>query len=909
MPDAAAPPFSQSASAAPPPSANSPPIIPQPQEQAPEALNEQVLCICGSDIDDNATIQCDKCGRWQHMPCVGIDPLTDDLENLTYYCHVCDPRPLDVAAAQRYIERFIQEERQPITKTRRAGGGGRGKGRSSRGAAHGAHPSTASSTMHQERTQSPRQPLFERGLTLTHARDYNLMEECIVSDEAGLYITSKLDTFAICPADAVPDNLSTTVKSIGGAHVRYGLFADRPAPAGASVGHLTGIVELQSQYIAKEENLYQQLKGPRQHVVFVDQTVLAIDARVSGNVFRFCRKSCRPNCSIVPLAVAPRSKSDLRVLRFTVVLSEALSVGSELTVGYGWPNPEIERIPGLEEDVAAQTRFAQQVQDVLGECACGQGARECQVARYLQTGNGVPKRSPSADSRGVSPADRAASVEAGGLLDAPLSREERKIQMAIARMEQSDAQVPKAKRRRRNTGDELSQATPAVTAAAPAHRPTHSRRPSGFKDETPTTPTTTISVTPAVIQEMLEEGAKPKLLQSPSPPTPVKPRVRPAKLARLPRSKRATLIRSPSPDEAMLTMPRKQRWLQMYLLEQERAAAAKRAVEQQAKEAAARIERQQQQRRLAAAAAEREQKAAAAKKEEELRVMKEREAKEALQRAREREIWGDFAGTPGSTPVPPIATAAIPAGVVQATITNGPSDVVAVKHEPTLAPVRPTAINTTMGPPPLPNDKPASPAIPSATAPPVSPVSTTPTEKPKPPTPPKIVRKLSVSEYLKQRKEKEAQEASSSQPAAGSAALKKEEEEGDQSDGEVVDTAQDVSSAALLRRPLSPPQGPARLPISPPQRDHAYAPYGNGPPPPLRQGQSRPPPTNGAGYGGYPHPPSPVGPPLRAPYGGHPLPPQQQHGGRGPPPPSSASSAAYGAIPPTGPRGHGSSSR
>jgi hypothetical protein len=284
----------------------------------------------------------------------------------------------------------------------------------------------------------------------------------------------------------------------------------------------------------------------------VDSTDLAIDARQSGNVYRYLRKSCLPNCSVVPLAVAPKSKNDLRVLTFTIVLSESVAPGTELTVSYGWPEQTIDKLPGMG-DMAAQIRFAQTVQAYLGDCACGQAPHDCQVAKYLPalinqpSNNGTAKRAASDESQQASPMEGDESTEPqGGLLDAPLSREERKIQMAIARMEQTDAQPPKPKRRRRNTGDELSSGAPVATTIATAgnaQRPGHSRRPSSVKEEPGAG---TIDAVVSRLEDLVkksesrEPSQAPELPRTATPPTPAKARARPTKLARLPRSNRAS---------------------------------------------------------------------------------------------------------------------------------------------------------------------------------------------------------------------------------------------------------------------------------------------------------------------------------------------------------------------------------
>ena len=150
-----------------------------------------VICICGSDIDDNGTIQCDRCGRWQHMRCVGVDPeSTSDIEDLVYLCDQCDPRPLDVGAARAYIESYLRQEAQASqAKPRR----GRGKGSGKRGN-HGTRPDTrrarSSRQVDSDATDDMNDQPFTTGGSL---RDYTLIDTYKTTDDAHQYIQRHID--------------------------------------------------------------------------------------------------------------------------------------------------------------------------------------------------------------------------------------------------------------------------------------------------------------------------------------------------------------------------------------------------------------------------------------------------------------------------------------------------------------------------------------------------------------------------------------------------------------------------------------------------------------------------------------------------------------------------------------------
>lgn len=71
-------------------------------EREPSPLPEDadaegvIRCICAFDHDDGYTIQCDGCGVWQHIDCVGLTEETMPKDDEKYFCEVCEPRILDV---------------------------------------------------------------------------------------------------------------------------------------------------------------------------------------------------------------------------------------------------------------------------------------------------------------------------------------------------------------------------------------------------------------------------------------------------------------------------------------------------------------------------------------------------------------------------------------------------------------------------------------------------------------------------------------------------------------------------------------------------------------------------------------------------------------------------------------------
>ncbi|KAI9357299.1 hypothetical protein DFJ73DRAFT_821262 [Zopfochytrium polystomum] len=73
-----------------------------------------IRCICGFNVDDGFTIQCDRCEVWQHVACMGLQ--SDQLPDL-YLCEECNPRALNVEKAKSIqMRRMGQSSSKPLSR-------------------------------------------------------------------------------------------------------------------------------------------------------------------------------------------------------------------------------------------------------------------------------------------------------------------------------------------------------------------------------------------------------------------------------------------------------------------------------------------------------------------------------------------------------------------------------------------------------------------------------------------------------------------------------------------------------------------------------------------------------------------------------------------------------------------------
>lgn len=652
--------------------------------------NLAIVCICDSEVDDNATIQCDKCGRWQHIRCVGIDPIKVDLDNLVYYCDQCEPRDLDVDAAKAYIERYQREEMETVqVKPRR----GRGKGSGRRGAGHATNEASRpdvkrarTSNRHTDSEETDDPP--DRNVQSSGLRDYTLTTQYHYTESALQTLRQHAHTYTFLPDHENMHSLPTQVKSINSAGVPMrGLFATRDAPANAFVGKYLGEVQTMQEYRVEPRNSYAEIRGPLPHVAFVQSCDLVIDARSLGNEIRYMRKSCSPNCSVVPLAID--SLDAQPACQFSIALQKPIINGDELTLGFQWPAESPEQMRYVGDNTESLANFARAVVSLVGPCACKNERNDCLIAKWLPLGHMSRVRSQTAEHDDAEDVSRVERRSGDGNLDQPMTREERKIQMAIARME--SAEVPRSKKRRRDTGDDTNP-------------PSYNRRASSMmKVDDPPTPTD--------VQR-----------RSASPPIELNTN----RSARTLKS-RSKLIRSPSPDlDRSDKLPNKMLWLRTFTQERLVKEEQRLKLVEQAKEATARLAEEANRKKIELEAQARETREAKEREAERLCKQLEREAKEAAQRAREREIWGDTA-----TPV-------------VANSFSAPVSVTAARSMVQTQPIATPASNEPMSKPE---------ELPGRILSPIPAVITVPKDISKPSTP-AIPRKWSISEYKRQRKEK-----------------------------------------------------------------------------------------------------------------------------------------------------------
>ncbi|VEU23823.1 DEKNAAC105071 [Brettanomyces naardenensis] len=328
-------------------------------------------CICGYDHDDGFTIQCDRCFRWQHAVCMGISNIDDAPEK--YLCYLCDrTHHIDAERARR-----IQEAR---LKPLQSGSlqGIQGKGPQLKEEEIDEKP--RKKTPQEERLALKRYETFF--LNISHYEyasrpTMSLLKRLpkLVAKKGGVLTFKGIDELnrrLVKPSTVLvripPDNPRSKFTGIA----RIGLRATKPLAEGQLISSMYGELQLKQDYLEEKTNKYWIWGCCKPNAFFHPHLPIVIDERSVGNITRFTRKSCHPNCEIKTAILGDRR------CVFVLGTCKEITAGEELTLPWEWdenhPIHEIEeKVSNFEKmDNYARTKLMNSIHAItnIASCAC-----------------------------------------------------------------------------------------------------------------------------------------------------------------------------------------------------------------------------------------------------------------------------------------------------------------------------------------------------------------------------------------------------------------------------------------------------------------------------------------------------------------------------------------------------------
>ncbi|KAG7926818.1 hypothetical protein KL925_003103 [Ogataea polymorpha] len=361
-------------------------------------------CVCGYEHDDGFTIQCDRCFRWQHAVCMGIDDIDDVPE--TYLCYLCDPSLVVNADKARQLQSVRV---QP--KRRRSGNDAQAEAGQGRKELVDSKP--PSSRSKKQKTASVEAgdeeeatgEIVERYQTLYVEIDgfeYKSGEaKTLVKKLANLLLQKDGEVLEFKDerefAGKLLDKSKLEVRSITeNAKARFNglsklyLSTTVDVRPNQLLSEIVGEIDLKDNYIGERWNQYWLLGCAKPKTFFHPQLPLVVDQRGLGNVTRFMRKSCFPNCEVRSVVVGNK-------LRFVLAATKRIESESELTVPWEWDAAHpIRKLRDASIDALSheeQAKLVASVQAVLDLTECGCASGDCLLAKVRKLGAGSQRQS------------------------------------------------------------------------------------------------------------------------------------------------------------------------------------------------------------------------------------------------------------------------------------------------------------------------------------------------------------------------------------------------------------------------------------------------------------------------------------------------------------------------------------
>lgn len=362
-------------------------IWPVPDSYIVDPDSGVITCICGYDDDDGFTIQCDHCYRWQHAICYGIRDIETAPDN--YLCNACYPRKVDAKRAKRKQ----QERLQPRgTKKRRKSED---------------FTETNTSGYESQTTSESQNDTVKRRETFMSAKEsypavYFPLKTCDFKDKyAEMFVEKHNDddwvisynkkSFKPIPVEVKAYSESSHSRVFSG-FPKLGVYIKQDCLEGEFIQEYLGEVDFQKKYLLDSRNSYRVWGTTKPKVLFHPHWPLYIDARQSGTLTRYLRRSCHPNVELATIKLNDPSQSVKFVLRALRDIKE----GEELHIKWNWDlrHPICQIINGSStvDSLAEPDKYLliHSIDTVLGscDCACGNNNKDCdllKIKRFLQS--------------------------------------------------------------------------------------------------------------------------------------------------------------------------------------------------------------------------------------------------------------------------------------------------------------------------------------------------------------------------------------------------------------------------------------------------------------------------------------------------------------------------------------------
>lgn len=373
-----------------------------------------ITCICGYGDDDGFTIQCDHCNRWQHAICYNIKDIETAPDD--YLCSVCQPRKLDIKRARRnQLERLQRNNRETtgsrttanhddeIEKdiTSRAGPEERGNDNSDSqldlddNATEDGNEDQRRKRRRQnedftEDSKRKRETPIYLNIKDAYSEIYLPTENYEFRDKyVKLFIEKHNDDDWVIPYNRSKfESVPLEVRNYADANnakvfpgfSKLGVHVNQKCDKGDLVCEYLGEVDFQKNYLMDPRNHYRIWGTTKLRVIFHPHWPLYIDARLTGNVARYVRRSCHPNVELATIKMLGSNE-----VKFVLRATRELEEGEEIHLDWNWDlrHPIWQIIKGTAtlDSLNDPDKYLliHSIDAVLStsDCACGSNNKDC----------------------------------------------------------------------------------------------------------------------------------------------------------------------------------------------------------------------------------------------------------------------------------------------------------------------------------------------------------------------------------------------------------------------------------------------------------------------------------------------------------------------------------------------------
>ncbi|CCF55573.1 hypothetical protein KAFR_0A01350 [Kazachstania africana CBS 2517] len=303
-----------------------------------------ITCMCGSngtldgDVKKNDLIQCNRCNRWQHLQCYGLENNLEILP-LKFFCNICKPN-LSIENYKIDKKRIEKKRNKPFSLQIQIEIQNQLQAQTKGKLAHNI-PSTSDSNNKNNNNNNINRTHFSSNILKNNSNSHNTTKtlrevtnnntsEYEYNDK---YVRNFIDDHNsddwVRPLNKELKLSSNSVEVKNLNRTMVGVYAVQNFQKNDLIMIYPGLIDFQKSYIDDPENEYKVWGTTRRFILFHPHWPIFIDSRNKNSKIKYLRKSCQPNVELKTIKVDD-------TIKFVIAAIEEINIGDELTISWQW---------------------------------------------------------------------------------------------------------------------------------------------------------------------------------------------------------------------------------------------------------------------------------------------------------------------------------------------------------------------------------------------------------------------------------------------------------------------------------------------------------------------------------------------------------------------------------------------